>query len=123
DAGARDVDDPLNARPHGCLEHIKRARDIQVPEVVNILGRSGFVNAVPGGNVDNTVHPRQTLLERLTVQDGTFDIHPAFAQGWPYIEADRNVATHLELSGQDLAQIARTAGQEYSHGWSHLLLK
>src|SRR5262245_64294433 len=37
DAGARDVDDPLNTRPQGRLEHIKRALDIQVQEIINNL--------------------------------------------------------------------------------------
>ena len=60
--------------PHGCLEHVKRARDVQVPKVVDVLGPRGLVDPVPGGDMDDAVPTGDGLADGGAVEDGTLEI-------------------------------------------------
>ena len=51
------------------LEHVHRASDIQIPEGIDILDPGGLMDAMPGRDMDYTVHSREPAREPVTIQD------------------------------------------------------
>src|SRR4029077_8459357 len=63
-AGRRDVYDLVDAQAGGGLEHLERATHIQVEEVIGVLRAAGLVDAVPCGDVDDTVTASEMCRQR-----------------------------------------------------------
>src|SRR5215471_286505 len=79
-AGGGDVDDLTDAGGRGGFENLEGAAHIEVEEIVSVLLAAIFVDAVPGGDVDDAVAAGNYLRQLRAVQNGPLDKHGSLVQ-------------------------------------------
>src|SRR5271163_2800586 len=77
-AGSGDEYDLADAGGCGGFENLEGAAHIEVEEVISVFLAAIFVDAMPGGDVDDIVTAAKSLRQLRAVQDGPLDEH-----GWP----------------------------------------
>src|SRR5215469_8334548 len=112
DAGGGDVDDLVNAGGSGGFENLEGAAHIEIEEIVSIFLAAIFVDAVPGGDVDDAVAAANYLRQLRTVQDGPLDEHGSLVQKRRRadIENNRCVALVEQVGYEGLPEISRSSG-------------
>src|SRR6516165_1869281 len=117
-AGGGDQDDLIDAGRCGGFENLEGAAHIEVEKIVGVFFAAIFVDAVPGGDVDDTVATAKYLRQRRAVQNGPFDEHGSLVQRRrrSNIENDRRVTFVEQLGYEGLPEISRSPGQQHLHG-------
>src|SRR5262249_31435061 len=117
-AGGGNEYDLADAGGRRGFENLEGAAHIEVEEIVSVFLAAIFVNAVPGGDVDDAVAAAEYLRQLRAVQDGPLDEHGALVQKrWrANIEDDRRVALVEQPGCEGLAEISRSSGQQHLHG-------
>src|SRR3977135_1558898 len=72
-AGGGDEYDLVDAGGSGGFENLEGAAHIEVEEIVSVFLAAIFVDAVPGGDVDDAVAAAQYFRQLRTVQNGALD--------------------------------------------------
>jgi hypothetical protein len=110
-------DNLVDAGGGGGFEDLEGATHIQVKKIVDVFLAAVFVDAVPGGDVDNAVTSANYLRQRQPVHDGPLDKHRSlFQMPWrANVENDRRVAPAEQPGHESLGEISRPAGQQHLH--------
>jgi hypothetical protein len=118
--GRGNEDDLVDAVGSSGFEYLEGAAHIQVKEIVGIFVATIFVDAVPGGDVDDAIAAAQCLYQLRPVQDGPLDKPRSLFQiPWSAkVENDRCVALGEQPGHKSLAEISGPSGQQHLH---HLL--
>src|ERR1700739_1777116 len=85
---------------------------IEVEKIVGVFFAAVFVDAVPGGDVDDTVATAKYLRQRRAVQNGPFDEPGSLVQRRrpSNVENDRRVTFVEQLGYEGLPEISRSPG-------------
>src|SRR6516162_9204753 len=116
-AGGGDEDDLTDAAGRGGFENFEGAAHIEVEEIVRVFLAPIFVDAVPGGDVDDAVAAAKYLRQLRAVQDGPLDeLHsPVQIRWYADIENDRRVTFAEQPGYEGLPEISRSSGQQHLH--------
>src|ERR1700751_6011677 len=119
-AGGGDEYDLADAGGGSGFEHLERAAHIEVEKLVSVFFAAIFVDAVPGGDVDDAVAAAKYLRQLRAIQNGPLDEHGAVVQTWwrANIENDRRVAFFDQPGYEGLSEISRSSRQPPPHGLS-----
>src|SRR6516162_10233931 len=119
-AGGGDEDDLTDAGARGGFEDLEGAPHIEVEEIVRVLLAPIFVDAVPGGDVDDAVAAAKYLRQLRAVQYRPLDELGSLVQRhWrANIENDRRVALVEQPGYEGLPEISRSSGQQHLHSLS-----
>src|SRR5271163_2516611 len=111
-AGGGDEYDLTDAGGCGGFENLEGAAHIEVEEIVSVFLAAIFVDAVPGGDVDDAVAAAKVLRQPRPVQDGPLDEHGSLVQmrRRADIENDRRVALVEQPGYESLAELSRSSG-------------
>src|SRR5215831_9043077 len=117
-AGGGDVDDLTDAGGGGGFENLEGAPHIEVEEIVSVFFGPIFVDAMPGGDVDDAVAAAKYFRQLRAIQDGPLDELGSPIQEWwrANIENDRRIASVEQPGYQGLPEISRSSGQQHLHG-------
>src|SRR6516162_805053 len=117
-AGGGDEDDLTDAGGRGGCENLEGAAHIEVEEIVRVFLSPIFVDAVPGGDVNDAVAAAKYLRQLRAVQDGPLDeLRSPVQMRWcANIENDRRVSSVEQLGCEGLPEISRSSGQQHLHG-------
>jgi hypothetical protein len=118
-AGGGDEYDLADAGGSGGLENLEGAAHIEVEEIVRVFLAPIFVDAVPGGDVDDAVAAAKYLRQLRAVQNRPLDEYGFLSQRrWrANIENDRRVALTEQPGYEGLARdfrILRSAAPSWS---------
>src|SRR5271163_714495 len=116
-AGGGDEYDLADAGGCGGFENLEGAAHIEVEEIVSVLLPAIFVDAVPGGDVDNGAAAAKYLRQLRAIQDGPLDEHGSLVQTRrrANIDDDRRVAFVEKPGHEGLPEISRSSGQQHLH--------
>src|SRR4029077_9664370 len=117
-AGGGDQYDLTDAGGSGGFENLEGAAHIEVKEIVSVFLAAIFVDAVPGGDMDDGVAAAKYLRQFSAVQNGRLDEHRSLVQRpWgANIENDRRIAFFEQPRYEGLPEISRSSGQQHLHG-------
>src|SRR5689334_22807971 len=92
-AGGGDEYDLTDTGGSGGLENLEGAAHIEVEEIVSVFIAAIFVDAVPGGDVDDAVAAANYLHQLRAVQNGSLNENGPLVQMWwrANIEKERRV--------------------------------
>jgi hypothetical protein len=115
--GRGNEDNLVDAVGSGGFEYLEGAAHIQVKEIVGIFVAAIFVDAVPGGDVDDAIAAAQCLCQLRPVQNGPLDKQRSLFQiPWSAkVENDRCVALGKQPGHKGLAEISGPSGQHHLH--------
>ena len=79
-AGGGNVDDLIDAERCRRGKDLEGAADIQVEEIVGVFLAAIFVDAVPGGDVDDAIAAAKHFRQFRPVENGPLDEHRSLLQ-------------------------------------------
>src|SRR5689334_1868575 len=110
-AGGGDEYDLADASGSGGFENLEGAAHIEIEEIVSVFLAAIFVDAVPGGDVDDAVAAAKDLRQLRAVQNGRLDEYGSLVQRpWgANIENDRRIAFFEQPGYEGLPEISRSS--------------
>src|SRR6516162_8075883 len=104
------------------FENLEGAAHIEVEEIVSVFLAAIFVNAVPGGDVDDAVAATKDIRQLRAVENRALDEHRSLVQRRrrTNIKKDRRVTLVEQLGYEGLSEISRPSSQQYLHGLPRL---
>src|SRR5260370_21771079 len=114
-AGRRNEDDLIDVGGSHRLESLEGAAHIEVEEIEGIFLAAIFVDAVPGGDVDDAIAATKYLGQVRSVQNRPLDKHrPRFEMPrGANIQNDRRVTFVEQLGQEGAAEISGPARQKH----------
>jgi len=117
DAGHGNEYDLADAGGSGGFENLEGAAHVEVEEIKGVFVAAIFMDAVPGGYVNDEVAAAKYLRELRPVQNRRLDKHHSLFQipRRAIIQNDRRVALAEQHGHEGLAEISRPSGQKHLH--------
>jgi hypothetical protein len=116
-AGRGNEDDPVDAEGRGGFKHLEGAAHIEVEEIVRIFLTVGFVDAVPGGDVNDAIAAAEYFCQIRPVENGPVEKHCVLVQiPWSAnVQNHRHIAPSEQDGHEGLAEIPGPSCQKHLH--------